>query len=152
MKRLGFILMSALFMISTSVLAADGLISIKSPYSAQQTMIKLENAVKAKGLKIFIKVDHTAGAKSVGQTLRPTSVLIFGNPKGGTPFMRCAQTIGIDMPLKALVWKDKNSQVWLSYNDPAYIGKRHHAENCPAIEKISNVLDQIGHTVTSRAP
>lgn len=152
MLRLRLILLSMLLTLSSSALAAEGLISIKSPYSAGQTMQKLEDAVKAKGLKIFIKVDHTAGAKSVGQTLRPTSVLIFGNPKGGTPFMRCSQTIGIDMPLKALVWKDKNSQVWLSYNAPDYIGKRHQAGNCPAIAKISNVLDQISHTVTSRTP
>ncbi|MDG4812405.1 DUF302 domain-containing protein [Hydrogenovibrio sp. 3SP14C1] len=152
MMRLRLILLPMLLTLSSSALAADGLISIKSPYSAGQTMQKLEEAVQAKGLKIFVKVNHTAGAKSVGQTLRPTSVLIFGNPKGGTPFMRCSQTIGIDTPLKALVWKDKNSQVWLSYNAPDYISKRHQAENCPAIAKISNVLDQISHTVTSRTP
>lgn len=150
MKCLRFIVITIFLIVSAPALSADGLISIKSPYSAEQTMQKLEAAVKANGLKVFIKVNHTAGAKSVGQSLRPTSVLIFGNPKGGTPFMRCAQTIGIDMPLKALVWKDQKAQVWLSYNDPAYIAKRHHAENCPAVEKISTVLIRIGRTATSR--
>ncbi|MBD3612600.1 MAG: DUF302 domain-containing protein [Hydrogenovibrio crunogenus] len=114
MKCLRFIVITIFLIVSAPALSADGLISIKSPYSAKQTMQKLEAAVKANGLKVFIKVNHTAGAKSVGQSLRPTSVLIFGNPKGGTPFMRCAQTIGIDMPLKALVWKDQKAQVWLS--------------------------------------
>ncbi|RUM93293.1 MAG: DUF302 domain-containing protein [Thiomicrospira sp.] len=150
MKSLRFILITIFMIISAPAWSADGLISIKSPYSVNQTMQKLETAVKENGLKVFIKVNHTAGAKSVGQTLRPTSVLIFGNPKGGTPFMRCAQTIGIDMPLKALVWKDQKAHVWLSYNDPAYIAKRHQAENCPAVEKISTVLNRISRTATSR--
>ncbi|QBZ82971.1 hypothetical protein GHNINEIG_01012 [Hydrogenovibrio crunogenus] len=150
MKSLRFILITIFMIISAPAWSADGLISIKSPYSVNQTMQKLETAVKENGLKVFIKVNHTAGAKSVGQTLRPTSVLIFGNPKGGTPFMRCAQTIGIDMPLKALVWKDQKANVWLSYNDPAYIAKRHQTENCPAVEKISTVLNRISRTATSR--
>ena len=100
--------------------AADGLVSVKSPYSAKETMNRLEELVKKRGLKVFARIDHAAGAASIGKSLRPTELLIFGNPQGGTPFMECAQSAGIDLPLKALVWEDASSQVWLSYNAPAF--------------------------------
>ncbi|MGA8056525.1 MAG: DUF302 domain-containing protein, partial [Burkholderiales bacterium] len=76
----------------------------------------------------------------VGKTLRPTEVLIFGNPQGGTPFMECAQSVGIDLPLKALVWEDATGQVWISYNDPAYLAKRHDVPDCPAVGNLSKAL------------
>ena len=99
--------------------AADGLIAVKSPYGAQQTMSRFEDIAKQRGLTIFARIDHAAGAAKIGKTLRPTEVLVFGNPQGGTPLMECAQTAGIDLPLKVLVWQDAASQVWLGYNDPA---------------------------------
>lgn len=82
--------------------AADGLIDIKSPHKAKATMDRLETLVKERGLNVFARIDHAAGASKIGKTLRPTELLIFGNPQGGTPFMECAQTVGIDLPLKAL--------------------------------------------------
>lgn len=88
-------------------------------------MTRLETEVKAKGFTVFAHVDHAAGAAAVGMNLRPTDLLIFGNAKGGTPLMQQAQTIGIDLPLKALVWQDEQGATWLSYNDPAYLAGRH---------------------------
>jgi uncharacterized protein (DUF302 family) len=109
----------------TQAMAADGLITIKSNFGPEDTMKRLEAEVKAKGLTVFAHVDHAAGAGAVGLTLRPTDLLIFGNAKGGTPLMQQVQTVGIDLPLKALVWQDEQGATWLSYNDPAYFARRH---------------------------
>jgi uncharacterized protein (DUF302 family) len=106
-------------------MAADGLTTIRSSFGAQDTMNRLETAVKAKGMTVFARIDHAAGAKAVGLPLRPTEVLIFGNAKGGTPLMQSVQTIGIDLPLKALVWQDAAGDIWLSYNDPDWLARRH---------------------------
>ncbi|NWO07714.1 MAG: DUF302 domain-containing protein [Alteromonadaceae bacterium] len=121
--------------------ATEGLVSLKSPHSAQETMDRLESIVEDKGLNVFARIDHAAGAESVGQALRPTEVLIFGNPKGGTPFMQCAQSVGIDLPLKALVWEDEAGQVWLGYNDSSYLAQRHGAEECAVVPKLSKALE-----------
>ena len=104
---------------------ADGLITIPSSHGPQETMAKLEAAVKAKGMTVFAHVDHAAGAAAVGLSLSPTDLLIFGNAKGGTPLMQSIQTVGIDLPLKILVWQDASGKTWLSYNDPSWIAKRH---------------------------
>jgi uncharacterized protein (DUF302 family) len=106
-------------------MAVDGLITIKSGYGPQETVDKFEAAVKAKGLTVFAKVDHAAGAAAVGLPLQPTQLIIFGNAKGGTPLMQSAQTSGIDLPMKVLVWQDASGDTWLSYNDPEWIAKRH---------------------------
>ena len=120
--------------------AAEGLIAVKSPYSAKATMDKLEEIVKARGLNVFARIDHAAGAAKIGKALRPTEVLIFGNPQGGTPFMECAQSVGIDLPLKALVWEDASSQVWLGYNDPEYVAQRHGVSQCSVVENLNKAL------------
>ena len=104
---------------------ADGLITIPSSHGPQETMAKLEAEVKAKGMTVFAHVDHAAGAAAVGLSLLPTDLLIFGNAKGGTPLMQSIQTVGIDLPLKVLVWQDASGKTWLSYNDPSWIAKRH---------------------------
>lgn len=106
-------------------MAADGLITLRSSHGPKETMTRLEAAVKAKGLTVFAHVDHAAGAAEVGLSLRPTDLLIFGNAKGGTPLMQAVQTVGIDLPLKALVWQDASGNTWLAYNDPAWLAKRH---------------------------
>ena len=106
-------------------MAAKGLTTIRSSFGPQDTMNRLEAAVKAKGMTVFARVDHAAGAEAVGLALRPTEVLIFGNAKAGTPLMQSIQTIGIDLPLKALVWQDASGTTWLSYNDPSWLAKRH---------------------------
>jgi uncharacterized protein (DUF302 family) len=130
--------------------AADGLIAIKSPRNAKDTMAKLEELVKQRGLMVFARIDHAAGAQKIGKTLRPTELLIFGNPQGGTPFMECAQSVAIDLPLKALVWEDPQGQTWLGYNDPAWLAQRHGVASCPAAENLRKALS--GLTEAAVAP
>ena len=99
----------------------DGLISKKSNHSVKVTLDRLENILKKKGLTIALRWSHDEGGKKAGIPLRPTELLVFGNPKMGTHFFTSNQTAGIDLPMKALAWEDNNGQVWLSYNDPSYI-------------------------------
>ena len=106
-------------------MAADGLTTIRSSHGPKDTMNMLEAEVKARGMTVFARIDHAAGAEAAGLPLRPTELLIFGNAKGGTPLMQSVQTIGIDLPLKALVWQDASGNTWLSYNDPSWLAKRH---------------------------
>src|ERR1700687_5430570 len=105
-------------------MTADGLITIESRYGPEETMNRFEAEVRARGMTVFAHVDHAAGATAAGLELRPTDLLIFGNAKGGTPLMQIAQTVGIDLPLKALVWEDSAGVTWFSYNDPAWLAKR----------------------------
>lgn len=132
-------------------MAADGLITIKSAFGPEETMKRLEAEVKAKGLTVFAHVDHAAGAAAVGLPLRPTDLLIFGNAKGGTPLMQQAQTIGIDLPLKALVWQDEQGATWLSYNDPNWLTHRHGVGDAvkPPVEAMSGALKAIAAKATS---
>ena len=130
--------------------AADGLVAVKSPHSAPDTMNRLEAVVKQRGLNVFARIDHAAGAMKVGKTLRPTELLIFGNPQGGTPLMECAQTAGIDLPLKALVWQDESAQVWLGYNDPAFLAQRHGASACPAVENLRKAISGLVEAAVAR--
>ncbi len=125
---------------SLVAISADGLVSVKSPRNAKDTMTRLEDVVKERGLNVFARIDHAAGAAKIGKTLRPTEVLIFGNPQGGTPFMECQQTVGIDLPLKALVWEDSAGQTWLGYNDPVFLAQRHGAAQCPVAENLRKTL------------
>jgi uncharacterized protein (DUF302 family) len=130
--------------------AADGLIAVKSPHSAKATMDKFEAVAKERGLNVFARIDHAAGASKVVKSLRATEVLIFGNPQGGTPFMECAQSVGIDLPLKALVWEDASAQVWVGYNDPAWIAKRHAVESCPVAGNIAKALAAITEAAVAK--
>src|SRR5215831_8542862 len=101
----------------------NGLITIRSRHAPGETMSRFEAEVKAKGLTIFARIDHAAGAAAVGLPLRPTELLLFGNAKGGTPLMQAVQTIGIDLPLKALVLEDAGGKSSLAYNDPAWLAR-----------------------------
>ena len=103
----------------------QGLTTVRSSRGPKDTMNRLEAEVKAKGMTVFARIDHAAGAVEAGLSLRPTEVLIFGNAKAGTPLMQSVQIIGIDLPLKALVWQDASGSTWLSYNDPAWVVQRH---------------------------
>ena len=129
--------------------AADGLIAVKSPHSAADTATRLVAALQERGLKLFARIDHATGATSVGKTLRPTEVLIFGNAQGGTPFMACQQSVGIDLPLKALIWQDDAGQVWFGYNDPAWIAGRHGAADCPVVPNLAKALAGLASAATA---
>ena len=150
MKLSSAILSIALAAASAAASAADGLIELKSQHAAKATMDKLEELVKQRGLSVFARIDHTAGAAKVNKSLRATELLIFGNPQGGTPLMECAQTAGIDLPLKALVWEDAAGQVWLGYNDPAYLAQRHGAAACPVVENLRKALGGLAEATVAR--
>ncbi len=102
-----------------------GIVSKQSNYSVPETLNRLEAILRTKGVKIFARVDHSGEAEMAGLTLRPTQLLIFGNPKAGTPVMAAAPLSAIDLPLKALAWQDDEGKVWLSYNDPDYLKDRY---------------------------
>ncbi len=121
--------------------AYNGVQGMKSPYSATETMSRLEAQVKQRGFVVAARVDHAAAAARAGRTLRPTELLIFGNPQAGTPLMECVQVAGIDLPMKALVWVDVQQQVWLAYNDPVWLLHRHSASACPAAEQLAKTLE-----------
>jgi uncharacterized protein (DUF302 family) len=103
-----------------------GLKTIASSSGPNRTIDRLENAIRAKGLTIFARIDHAAGAAEVGMTLRPTTLIVFGNARGGTPLLQYAQTAGIDLPLKVLIWQDAVNKTWLSYNEPSWVVQRHN--------------------------
>jgi uncharacterized protein (DUF302 family) len=132
-------------------MAVDGLITIRSTYGPKETMNRLEAEVEAKGLTVFAHIDHAAGAAAVGLPLGPTELLIFGNAKGGTPLMQSVQTVGIDLPLKALVWQDASGNTWLSYNDPNWLAKRHGAGNevQAQVGAMAAALSAIARTATA---
>lgn len=142
--------LTVLLAAGTLAQAADGMVEIKSPHSAAVTMTRLEDAAKQRGLVVFARIDHAAGAAKIGKTLRPTEVLIFGNPQGGTPLMECAQTAGIDLPLKALVWEDAAAQVWVGYNDPAFLAQRHGAPQCAVVDNLRKALAGLADTAVAR--
>ena len=141
MLRIHFTGLFALILMAGAAGAADGLVSVKSPHSVKVTADRFEAAAKARGLNVFLRVDHAAGAKKIGKALRATELLVFGNPQGGTPLMECAQSAGIDLPLKALAWQDAAGQVWLGYNDPRYLANRHGAGECaPVVQNLTKAL------------
>jgi uncharacterized protein (DUF302 family) len=107
-------------------MSEDGLVTIASNHTVSETVDRLEKALKAKSITVFARIDHAAGAASVAMPLRPTELLIFGNPKAGTPLMQSNQTVGIDLPLKMLAWQDAGGRVWLTYTDPIWFARRHH--------------------------
>jgi uncharacterized protein (DUF302 family) len=130
---------------------ADGLITLHSSFGPEETMSRFETEVRARGMTVFSHVDHAAGAAAVGLPLRPTNLLIFGAAKGGTPLMQSVQTTGIDLPLKALVWQDEAGKTFLSYNDPAYISRRHAVGEAakPVIEAMSGALKDMATKATA---
>jgi uncharacterized protein (DUF302 family) len=132
-------------------MAVDGLTTLPSSHGPKDTMDRLEAALKAKGMTIFARIDHAAGAAQVGLPLRPTELLIFGNARAGTPLMQAAQTIGIDLPLKALVWQDAAGKTLLSYNDPGGLAKRHglgHTADATAAA-MTAALSAVARTATA---
>ena len=121
---------------------ADRLKTVESHFGPKETLDRLEADVKAKGLTVFARIDHAAGATAVGLSLLPTAVLIFGNAKGGTPLMQSNQLIGIELPMKVLVWQDTSGKTWLSYVDPTDLAKRYGlpAETSTAVSNLAGAL------------
>src|SRR5271169_3862337 len=134
-------------MTSIAPMADNGIINKASNHSVDETVEKLKGILQAKGVKLFALVDHSGEAEKVGMNMRPTKLLIFGNPKGGTPMMIAAPSIAIDLPLKILIWEDDQEKVWVSYNTPEYLAERHGlpphlAQNIGFIETLaSNIAE-----------
>jgi uncharacterized protein (DUF302 family) len=120
----------------------NGLISKPSRYSAPETMDRLVAVLQSKGMTVFARIDHADAAKKAGLSMRPSQLLIFGNPKGGTPLMVAAPTVAIDLPLKALAWEDAGGKVWLGYNAPSLLKERHGIEGKDeALKALAGALD-----------
>ena len=124
--------------------AGDGIISKESKFSVSETLDRVDALLRSKGIKIFVRVDHSGEAEKAGLKMPPTQLLIFGNPKGGTPVMLAAPTAAIDLPLKALAWQDGDGKVWLSYNDPEYLKKRYGLtdEQIKTIAGVGSLIEQ----------
>ena len=146
-KLLASLILGLIFTVSAH--AGNGLVSVPSNHDVQTTVDKLVTALKAKGLTVFAQVNHSAGAEKAGMNLAPTQLVIFGNPKVGTPLMKCSRTVGIDLPQKALIWQDPAGKVWLTYNDPAYLSERHGLGECAkVIAKVTGILAKFAKVAT----
>lgn len=148
MKVIVFVIVA--FFSIQSAMAQEGLISIESPHDVVKTIDKLTAALESKGMSIFGRVNHAQNAKNAELDLRPTEVLIFGNPKIGTPLMNCSQSIAIDLPQKMLAWEDENGKVHLGWNDPMHLKARHGIEGCDKVlEMVSAALVNFAKAATS---
>ena len=128
---------------------SDGVIRVKSQHSVVGTVAKLESALESKGMTVFDRVSHSEGAAKVELELRPAVLVVFGNPKVGTPLMQCQQLAGLDLPQKALVYEDQDGEVWLAYNDPEYIARRHSITGCDeVVDKVSKALADFSRLAT----
>jgi uncharacterized protein (DUF302 family) len=129
--------------VKTDVL--NGLTSVASSFGPKETMDRLEVEIRAQRITVFARIDHAAGAAEVGLELAPTELIIFGNARGGTPLMQAVQTVGIDLPLKVLVWQDATNKTWLSYNEPGWIAQRHN------IADAERVVNSMGTALSAMA-
>jgi uncharacterized protein (DUF302 family) len=131
----------------------NGLITVASRFSVRETIDRLTAAITSAGLLVFARIDHAAGAAQVGMELRPTELLIFGNPRGGTPLMQDRQTAGIDLPVKALVWEDEEGKVWLTYNEAKWLATRHElgASSKDAVEAIEKGITMLTRSIVENA-
>jgi uncharacterized protein (DUF302 family) len=130
--------------------AADGLVNVPSIFSVEKTADRIENILNEKGITIFNRIKHSEGAGKIGIELRDTELIIFGNPKLGSPLMKCQQSVAIDLPQKVLIWEDDNAKVWISYNDPRFLEKRHNITGCEeVILKIEQALAGIAKAAST---
>lgn len=146
-----YISFTIFILIASSVYAEESLITLESKYSVKETADRFESIIKGKGLTLFARIDHQKNASDVDLELRPTEVIIFGNPNVGTPLMQCAQNAAIDLPQKVLIKEDSKKKVWLLYNNPEYIKKRHNIQGCDKVmNKITAVLNKLTLAATSK--
>ena len=143
-KLLAGLLFASLTVATVSAHAGDTLATKASKYSVPETIDRIERAVTEKGMRIFARIDHAGEARKVGLEMRPTELLIFGNPKGGTVLMVSRPTAAIDLPMKALAWEDKDGKVWLTYNSPELLHERHGvpAELTSKLDPVGKLLEQ----------
>ena len=131
----------------------EGLKTIRSAFGPGETLDRLTTEINSRGMTIFARINHAALAADAGLTLPPTEVILFGNPRGGTPLMQVNQTIGIDLPLKALVWQDLSGTTWMSFNEPEWLATRHYISGHGAvIGGMNKVLGAVAAVVAGRPP
>ena len=144
---------TALLILSIAITAeaADGVVNVQSTFNVNETADRLESILKEKGMTVFNRIKHSMGASKVGIELRDTELIIFGNPKVGSPLMKCQQSVAIDLPQKALIWEDDKANVWISYNDPRYLEERHSIAGCEdVIKKIEKALAGIAKSASTK--
>lgn len=127
----------------TALPHARGLDVTASPYDTAETVRRFKAVARNHGLHIFDTIDHAAGAQRAGLTLPPTTLVIFGNPKAGTPLMQCQRTVAIDLPSKALIWTDRAGQTWLAVNDIDALARRHHMTDCPNLDQVQAMMQTL---------
>lgn len=142
--------LTALFIVSIAIpaQAADGVITLQSTFDVAETADRMERILKEKGMTVFNRISHSQGAGNVGIELRDTELIIFGNPKVGSPLMKCQQSVALDLPQKALIWEDDRATVWISYNDPRYLEKRHEIAGC---EEVISTIEKALAGITKAA-
>ncbi len=151
MRATRFLIFVIVSMIATAATADKGVVVKPSAYSVDETLDRLERVLQKKGLTIFARIDHSAGAAKIQLNLRPTQVLIFGNPKMGTALMHSNQAVGIDLPMKVLAWKDEQGRVWIAYNDPGYLADRHQIrDRGEVLKKMTGALSKLTDMATSK--
>ena len=147
------IIITVLFILSIAIpaQAADGVVNVQSTFNVEETADRMESILKEKGMTVFNRIKHSQGASKVGIELRDTELIIFGNPKVGSPLMKCQQSVALDLPQKALIWEDDEATVWISYNDPRYLVKRHSIDGCEeVISKIEKALSGISKAASTK--
>ncbi|MEW6590944.1 MAG: DUF302 domain-containing protein [Pseudomonadota bacterium] len=143
MSRLAMVALSAALLVPPAF-AQDGMVALPSAHSTAASLDRLETIAKTRDLKIFARIDHAGGARSVGQTLRPTELMIFGHPKAGTPLLQCAQGYGLELPLRVLAWEDAQGKSWLGYKDPASYAISPASPECEAaFKRVMGTLDTL---------
>jgi uncharacterized protein (DUF302 family) len=150
MKKAILAALSTVF-IAITVAAADGVVAVPSSFTVEETADRMESILNEKGMTIFKRIKHSEGARKVGIELRETELILFGNPKVGSPLMKCQQSVAIDLPQKALIWEDDKAKVWISYNDPGYLKKRHAISGCEEVlSKIEKALAGIAKSASTK--
>lgn len=141
----------AIFLMAIPVLAADGVVNVPSGFKVGETAERMVRFLNEKGMTIFNRIKHSEAAGQVGIELRETELIIFGDPKVGSPLMKCQQSVALDLPQKALIWEDEKAKVWISYNDPGYLEKRHNVSGCEeVIAKIEKALAGITKSAATK--
>ena len=150
MKKAILSVLGILF-IAVPAAASDGMIDVQSTFTVQETADRMEIILQEKGMKIFNRIKHSEGAAKAGIELRNTELILFGNPKVGSPLMKCRQSVAIDLPQKALIWEDDKAKVWISYNDPRYLERRHAIAGCEEVLlKIEKALASIAQSAATK--
>ena len=152
MKLIQVSLLAFFLCFAASSYADNGLVTKPSVYSVAETLDRFSDIIKKKGITLFARINHAQGAKDAGLSLRPLELIIFGKPQLGNPLMNLQPEVGIDLPLKAIAWQDKDGKVWLAYNSPAYMAKRHSiSEQHPVIKKMTGALNKFSDYASKAA-